>query len=442
MQSIPKKKRKWKVKVSERRKAAKEMAGLDSINDIDVKVALIQALIPIGLKEVEKKLQEEVKTLAGEEYRHGKENTRWGHQGGSVYLLDQKIPIEVPRVRNKARNVEVPLAYYQRFQEPYQGDEQVFKKLLNGLSTHRYRECAELAPEVFGISASNLSRRFKYATAIKLRQLQERRLDKYDFVAIFIDGKRYADDGLMIALGITLQGEKIILGIEQTATENSRALEQFFDKLIERGLRYEEGLLFIIDGSKGIVKAVEKIFPSSAVIQRCQYHKVENVVSYLPKGSQGIWRAKLRAAYKETKYEAAKRALSKLEAELQQINPSAASSLREGLEETLSLHHLGLYAELGKSFTSTNCIESVMSQLGQYTDKVDRWRGGSHIQRWAAAGLLEIELRLHKIRGYRYLNLLRMKLREEIKGQQEKQPLGSATSDDLAAGIHQSIPEN
>ena len=155
-----------------------------------------------------------------------------------------------------------------------------------------------------------------------------------------------------------------------------------------------------------------------------------------------IWRVKLRAAYKETKYEAAKRALSKLEAELQQINPSAASSLREGLEETLSLHHLGLYAELGKSFTSTNCIESVMSQLGQYTDKVDRWRGGSHIQRWAAAGLLEIEPRLHKIRGYRYLNLLRMKLQEEIKGQQEKQPLGSATSDDLAAGIHQSITEN
>ena len=346
------------------------------------------------------------------------------------------MPVKVPRVRNKLRNIEIPLTTYQKLQEPCRGDDRIFKQLLNGLSTHRYQECAELAPQVFGISASSLSRRFKYASANKLRQLQERRLDKYDFVAIFIDGKRYADDGLMIALGITLQGDKVILGLEQTATENARALEQFFEKLVERGLNFEEGLLFIIDGAKGIIKAIEKVFSAFCVVQRCHYHKAENVVSYLPKGLQGIWRAKLRAAYQETKYEAAKRALSKLEAELQQLNPSAAASLREGLEETLSLHRLGLYSELGKSLSSTNCIESVMSQLGQYTDKVDRWRGGTHIQRWAASGLLELEPRLHKVYGYRHLNLLRMKLREEIKTRQEKQALGSVVSNDLVVSGH------
>lgn len=436
MESIAKKRRKWKKKVTQRRKALKDMMSLNEIGDIDVKMTLIQALIPVGLEAVNKELQKEVILLAGEKHIHGKENVRWGSQGGSVYLLDQKVPMMTPRVRNKRYNLEVPLTSYQRLQEPYQAGEQVFKKLLNGLSTHRYRECAELAPEVFGISASNLSKRFKYATAAKLRQLQERRLDRYDFVAVFIDGKRYADDGLMIALGITLEGQKVILGIEQIATENSRALEQFFSNLIDRGLRYEEALLFIVDGSKGIAKAIRKVFPSSYVIQRCLYHKIENVISYLPKGLQMIWRAKLRAAYKETKYEAAKRALGKLEAELEDINPSAAASLREGIEETLSLHRLGIYPELGKSFSSTNCIESVMSQLGQYTDKVDRWRGGSHIQRWAAAGLLEIEPRLNKIYGYRYLNLLKMKLREEIKTRREKQPLESATSDDLAVSIH------
>ena len=148
-----------------------------------------------------------------------------------------------------------------------------------------------------------------------------------------------------------------------------------------------------------------------------------------------IWRAKLRTAYK-TKYESAKRALNKLESELQEINPSAANSLREGLEETISLHRLQLSAELGKSFSSTNCIESVMSQLSQYTDKVDRWRGGEHIQRWTAAGLLELEPRLNKVHGYRHLNLLRIKLREEMKTRQEKQPLGNAVSDDLAVSIH------
>jgi len=442
MESIAKKRRKWKVKVEERRQALKQMLELGQIDDIDVKVALIQALIPEGLKAVNEKLQAEVFSLAGEKRRHGKENVRWGSQGGSVYLLDQKVPIEVPRVRNKLRNVELPLEHYQRFQEPYQGDEQVFKKLLNGLSTHKYRESAELVPEVFGISASNLSRRFKYASAARLKQLQERRLDQYDFVAIVIDGKRFADDGLLIALGITLEGKKIILGIEQMATENHRPIAQFLEKLIARGLRYEEGILFIIDGSKGILKAIEQVFPLCAVIQRCHYHKTENVVSYLPKGIQTIWRAKLRAALRQTKYEAAIRSLEKLSSELHNLNPSAEASLREGLEETLSLHKLGLYAELGKSLSSTNCIESVMSQLGQYTDKVDRWRGGAHIQRWAASGLLALEPRLQKMRGFRYLKLLRAQLQEEIAKRQKIQGLGGSTINDLGAGIHITTPEN
>lgn len=442
MESISRKKRKWKVKVKERRQALKQMLELGQIEDIDVRVALIQALIPEGLKAVNEKLQAEVLWLAGEKHRHGKENVRWGNQPGSVYLRDQKVPIIVPRVRNKLRNVEMPLEHYQRFQEPYQGDEQVFKKLLNGLSTHKYRESAELVPEVFGISASNLSRHFKYASAARLKQLQERRLDKYDFVAIVIDGKRFADDGLMIALGITIEGAKIVLGIEQMATENHRPIAQFLEKIIERGLRYEDGILFIVDGSKGILKAIEQIFPLCGVIHRCHYHKTENVVSYLPKGSQMIWRAKLRAAYQQTKYEAALRSLEKLAAELHDLNPSAEASLKEGLEETLSLHRLGLYAELGKSLSSTNCIESVMSQLGQYTDKVDRWRGGSHIQRWAAAGLLALEPRLQKIRGFRYLNLLRAQLQQEIVKRQKIQALGNVTSDELGVGIHITTPEN
>jgi putative transposase len=285
MKSIAKKRRKWKQKVSQRRRVLQEMMGLKEINDIDVKVALIQALIPEGLEAVNEKLQAEILALAGEKRRHGKENVRWGNQPGSVYLRDQKVPILVPRVRNKLRSIEVPLQYYQRFQEPYQGDEQVFKKLLNGLSTHKYRESAELVPEVFGISASNLSRRFKYASAAKLKQLQERRLEKYDFVAIVIDGKRFAEDGLVIALGITIEGTKIVLGIEQMATENHRPIAQFLERLIERGLKFEEGILFIVDGSKGILKAIEQIFPLCGVIHRCHYHKTSECSQL---SSQGI----------------------------------------------------------------------------------------------------------------------------------------------------------
>jgi len=442
MEIVARKKRHWKVKVKERRQALKQMLELGQIQDIDVRVALIQALIPEGLRAVNEKLQAEVLILAGEKRRHGKENVRWGSQPGSVYLQDQKVPMIVPRVRNKLRNIEIPLEHYQRFQEPYQGGEQAFKKLLNGLSTHKYRESAELVPEVFGISASNLSRRFKYASSARLKQLQERRLERYDFVAIVIDGKRFSDDGLIVALGITIEGTKILLGIEQMATENHRPIAQFLEKLIERGLRFEGGILFIIDGSKGIRKAIEEVFPLCGIIQRCHYHKVENVVGYLPKGLQMIWRAKLRVAFRQAKYEAAVRALEKLSAELHNINPSAEASLKEGLEETLSLHKLGLYAELGRSLSSTNCIESVMSQLGQYTDKVDRWRGGSHIQRWAASGLLTLEPRLQKMRGFRYLKLLRAQLQQEITKRQKIQGLGSATSDERRAGIHITTPEN
>lgn len=440
MRSLARKPRRWKRKVIQKRQALKEMMELGEINDIDVRVSLIQALIPAGLESVNKELQKEVLLLAGRKHARGKENVRWGRQNGSVYLLDQKVPMEVPRLRNKAHNIEVPLPCYRKLQEPYQGDDKLFKKLLNGLSTHKYMESAELVPEVFGISASNLSKRFKYTTSTKLKELQERSLDEYDFTALFIDGKRYAEDGLMIALGITIEGHKIILGIEQMTTENSRSMEQFFEKLIERGLKYDEGILFIVDGSKGIIKAIKKIFAVEGVLQRCRYHKVENVVSYLPKGIQIIWRAKLHAAYRELSYEPAKRALSKLKAELHNINPSASSSLSEGLEETLTLHRLGLSEELGKSFSSTNCIESVMSQLGQYTDKVDRWRGGEHIQRWAASGLLELEGRLQKVRGFRHLRLLKTKLQEEVESRRKKEPLECATIEDAGAGIHIAAP--
>lgn len=442
MKSLAQKRRKWKVKVIAKRKALEETMMLkEEIDDMDVKVSAIQALIPLGLEAVNRNLQKEFITLVGKKHARGKENMRWGSQGGSVYLSDQKVPVTVPRVRNKPRNAEVPLEFYQKMQEPYLDGEQAFKKLLNGLSTHNYQESAELVPEVFGISASSLSRRFKYATAARLKELQERSLDKYDFVAVFVDGKRYADDGLMIALGITIEGQKIILGIEQMATENNRSIGEFFERLIERGLRYEEGMLFIVDGSKGIIKAIRKVFRLYCEIQRCLYHKIENVISYLPKGIQGIWRAKLRAAYKQTEHEAAKSALDELLAELEDINPSAAASLEEGLEETLTLQRLELSAELGKSFSSTNCIESVMSRLGQYTDKVDRWRGGAHIQRWAAAGLLTLEPRLQRVRGSRHLILLRTRLREEVAKRLKKEALECPINDSVGAGIHSSMPE-
>lgn len=433
MESLPENKRKWKQKVLAKRQAIKEKLAMAEIDDLDVKVEFIQTLIPLGLEAVGGMLQKEVRELAGLKHKHGKKNTRWGKQNGSVYLYDQKVPIEVPRVRSKLIDREVKLQSYQKFQHPHAEDKQVLKKLLNGLSMNKYQESAELVPEVFGISASNVSRRFKKATAAKLKYLQRRGLDKYDFVAVFIDGKRFAQEGILIAIGITMEGKKVILGIEQMNSENHRAVGQFFDKLIERGFKFEEGLLFIVDGSKGIIKAIKQRFNSHSLIQRCQWHKRENVVSYLNQAQATLWRRKLKTAYSKTTYTETKDTLIKLGNELEQINSSAAASLREGLEETLTIYKLKLSTELRKSFTSTNCIESVLSQVQQYTQRVDRWRNGAHIKRWVAASLLEVEPALKKVNGYRYLKLLRNRIKEALG--QENQEKESVSNEQKSAEV-------
>lgn len=438
--SIPKRRGKGKVKVGVKRAMAEAVVNDIRSQGVDIEMAMIQGLIPLGLKAVEERLQREVEVLAGKKQAHGKENVRWGRQAGSVYLRDQKVPVMHPRVRNKVTEREVPLVAYQQMQEPYRGDRQTMLRLLQGISTHKYAQSMELVPEVFGISASNLSRRFKRGTIAQLRALKNRSLKGYDFICVIIDGKRYADDGLLVGLGVSSDGTKVILDIDQSHSENSVVARQLFDRLIERGLKFEEGILFIVDGSKGIISAIKKRFEEYAFIQRCQWHKQQNVTGYLNDAQKELCKRQLQAAYAQTTYREAKAGLEQLHRELQSVNESAANSLLEGMEETLTLHSLGLSPELCKSLNTTNCMESVMAQLGQYTDKVDRWHNSNQILRWTAAGLLEIEPRLHKIRGYRYLHLLRTKMREEIKRRQEKQAVGRATIDDLGTGIHSPTP--
>lgn len=418
--NVTKSRGKAKIKVSKKRQAVMNKILESYSEEQDTTIAVIQELIPLGLKAVGEELQREVQELAGKRYQRGSEVSRWGSQPGSVYLRDQKLPINVPRVRDTKINQEIRLTSYEKLQHPFAGDRQTFLKLLNGISTHKYQQSAELVPEVFGISASNVSKRFRFQSAQRLEQLQTRSLADHDFVAIFVDGKRYAGDELLLVLGVTLSGVKMVLGVEQIHSENARAIEQFFSKLIDRGLVFDQGILFIVDGSKGIDRAIGQRFGMYAFIQRCQWHKRENVISYLDDAQQDLCRRRMKQAYAKTTYAEAKQELEKLDSELSKINPSAAASLREGLEETLTLHRLGVAPELGKSLSTTNCIESVMSQLGQYTDKVDRWHNGQQILRWTAAGLLEIEGRLNRIHGARYLKILHFKMHEIIKEHQDR----------------------
>jgi transposase-like protein len=328
--------------------------------------------------------------------------------------LDQKLPVTYQRVRDRLQNTEIPLPAHQQLQQPRAADAGLFRKVLHGLSCHRYEACAEAVPAAFGLSPSTVSRRFIRASATTLRELGERRLEGDDFVALLLDGTTGAEDAILIALGITLTGEKVLLGFVQTATENEPVSATFLRELVARGLRYAQGLLVILDGAKGLRKAIQTVFGAQALVRRCQWHTRENVLRYLPTGQQATWRQKLQAAYERPTYAEAMAALLRLRRELTLVNESAVRSLDEGLEKTLTLHRLGLFPVLGVSLKTTNCLESLLSQVGAYTDKVDRWRSSDQKQRWVASALLMIEPRLHRIKGYRHLLLLRAALQREI----------------------------
>lgn len=390
-----------------------------SAPDLDTRIALIQALIPVALERVQDELTADVKQLAGE--RYARENrlpghVRWTHQRGSIYLADQKIPIAVPRVRDRLRNQEVPLPTYERLQQPRALDTGLLHKVLGGLSTREYARCAEAVPEAFGLSASTVSRRFKRASARKLRELTERRLERYDLVALLLDGKTFAEDEMVVAVGVTITGEKVLLGFVQTATENRKVCAAFLRELAERGLRVDLGLLVVTDGAKGLHAAVREVFGAAALLQRCQWHKRENVLAYLPDRHRAPLRRKLQAAYEQPTYEAAKRALGKVRAELILLNASAAASLDEGLEETLTLHRLGVFPELGTTLKTTNALESIHARVESRTAKVDHWRNSEQKQRWLATALLDLEPKLRRIKNYRALPLLREALKRQLEG--------------------------
>lgn len=396
----------------------KELMNL-SLSDVEqeMRLQLIQELIPLGLMHVGEQLKQEVISLAGEKYsRNGHRGyVRWNKQWGHVYLGDRKLPVEYQRVRDNRKNCEVGLKAYKELQDPKQLDDKIFKNILVGLSCRRYEECSTAIPAAFGMTSSTVSRRFIKVSRKKLAEMTDRRLDEFNIVAIIMDGKVFYDDEMIVALGVTVEGRKVILGYTQAGTENAAVCKEFLRGLLDRGLKIEEGILCIVDGSKSFRKSVEDVFSGYALIQRCQWHKRENVLRYLPKGKQEAFRKKLQSAYEEPTYEDAKKALNKVKKELSLINESAVRSLEEGLEETLTLHRLGLFEELGKSLKTTNCIESLMSQIGQRTDKVDYWKNSNQKQRWVASSLLDIEPRLTRIRGHKHLSKLRDAIQRALK---------------------------
>jgi transposase-like protein len=381
---------------------------------------LFQNFVDVAKLHYNQLMEEELRLKTGEKYERGKRYHRWGRNPGSIRIGEEKVPVEVPRFYDKEESRTEESDYYRKLHEIPMPSEEVLKKVIKGLSQHDYEEVTKSVLESFGLSQSTVSRTFVEESRKRLEEFEKRDLGLYDFVALIIDGKYLSRDNIVIALGVTITGIKVPLGFIQTTTENSEAVKGLLKNLIERNFHFEEGLLTIIDGSKGLRKAVGETFGNLSLIQRCQWHKRENVVSYLPEEKKDIYRGKLQRAYDEPDYETSKRRLFEVRDELSKINRTAANSVEEGLEETLTIHRLGLVEILGRGFTTTNLIENLNSQLAKYIRKVKRWINSDMRARWVAVGLIEIEKKMRRVNRYERLHLLRTALRAELKLEQQK----------------------
>lgn len=381
--------------------------------EVDTKVELILSLIPFALMGVQDTLEAEVLELAGVRYGRDSDYRRHGSNPGSVKLQGQRHAVRVPRMRDR-RGREVALQSWSALKHCGEPDELLLRRVLYGLSNRNYAAAAEALPGAIGLSASTVSRSFIEASQAKLKAFRERDLSEHDVVALFLDGKTFAEDTMVVALGVTLEGRKIPLDFAQTGTENARALAPFLRGLVDRGLDLSQGLLVVIDGAKGLRAAVRQAFGKYAVVQRCQWHKRENVVAYLAKAEQPLWRRRLQQAYERPTYREARQQLDQLHKELGLLNQSAAASLSEGLEETLTLHDLGVFPIIGRSFKTTNCLESLNALIEERCDNVDHWKTSNQKHRWMAAALLDIEPRLRRIPNHRQLPKLRLALKQAL----------------------------
>ena len=370
----------------------------------------------IGLHIMQAVMEHEVSEKVGvwgqqKAYRHGA-------QGGYVVYGGRKVKIKRPRVRGKD-GAEVNLDTYGAFQGEGKMQAAVARQLTRRCSARDYAGAIDECLEGYGMSPSSVSRQWKAATEEQLQKLCQRPIPE-GLVALLLDGIQVKGDCIVVALGVTVDGKKQVLGLWHGATENSTVVKGLLEDLIERGLEPGQAPLFVIDGSKALRKAIREVFGADALVQRCRVHKQRNIVDYLPKEKkqQAIWR--LRSAWDQSDPDKAREELKKTVKWLNKISPSAARSLEEALEETLTLQKLGINALLLKSLSSTNLIESCFSRSREWCSRVKKWRSPQMLLRWTAAGLLQAEKGFHRIRGYRHLEKLASALQDNMNPDQKK----------------------
>jgi len=376
------------------------------------KEGLLALSVGVGLGVLAELLEEEVVDVVGTKGKHDPERTavRHGHESGEVTLGGRRVGVERPRVRSADGRAEVRLRTYEYFADRDPLTRSVLERMLAGVSTRRYRRTqepvgSEVEQSARSTSKSSVSRTFIERTRGALSELMSRRLDDVRLAVMMIDGLELQGRTNVVALGITTEGVKIPLGLWEGSTENATVATALLSDLVERGLDAEQGILFVIDGAKALRKAIRNVF-GDAPVQRCVRHKERNVTDHLPERERPAVKQRLRRAWALDEHDRALDQLRALASELDRSYPGAAGSLREGLEETLTLTRLGVTGNLKRTLESTNPCESMIEIVRHTQRNVKRWSSGEMALRWTAAGMLEAEKQFRKIIGYRDLATL------------------------------------
>jgi len=403
------------------------------------KQGLLALSVEVGLGVLRELLEQEVDELVGPKGKWNPDRSavRHGHENGEVTLGGRRVPVKRPRARTVDGESELPLQTYEHFADRDALEEVVLERMLAGVSTRQYRRAQEpvgeqLETDARSTSKSAASRVFVARTRQQLWKLMRRPLSDLRLAVIMLDGIELHGYTNIVALGITTEGEKLALGLWDGSTENAAVAAALLSDLVDRGVDVEQGLLFVIDGAKALRKAIRQVFGNKVPVQRCVQHKQRNVLDHLPERERPAVKTRLRRAWKETTHDRALEQLTALALELEHAHPGAAASLREGMEETLTVTRLGITGKLKLTLQSTNPCESMISTVRVIQRNVKRWTSGDMCLRWTAAGMLEAETRFRKVEGYRGLAGLAVKIEHDLL--RNRQPDShTSTEENMAA---------
>lgn len=369
-----------------------------------------------GMEALAEVLRTDAEELTGTKGKHREDRTHyhWGRTTGELVFGGRRVQVKRPRVRETA-GVETALGSFEAFRREDPLPERVVNQILLGVSTRGYESSLERPLERVssrGTSKSAASRHLVSETRKKLSSFLNSRLEEIELLALMVDGIEIAGHTVVVSLGITGDGTKVPLGLWLGSTENAALCTSMLQDLLGRGLRIEGRVLCVIDGGKGIRKALEDVLGDLVVIQRCQVHKIRNLQSHLPKSRHAYVLGTMREAYRTGKVELARKRLQALVGWLERSGyDEAAGSLREGLEETLVVLKLELPDSLRRSLATTNAVENLMGSIRRVSRNVKRWKNPEMIRRWTALGIVTAQKRFRRIKGYREISSLRLALR-------------------------------